>query len=123
MNSTGNIKKNYRIYGKLTFQLHDSSLQLCIYQSQSLMFNKDYADYLFIPFGDLTNGEETHATGRYLECHMGDIEQQRLILDFNKAYNPYCAYGSGYNCPIPPADNQLHVAIRAGEKNFGKKIP
>jgi len=67
-------------------------------------------DYLFIPFTDATSGIDTYGGGRYIDCATGDIRGGILMQDFNKAYNPCCAYASGYNCPIPPPENDLPVA-------------
>jgi uncharacterized protein (DUF1684 family) len=72
-------------------------------------------------FADLTSGDEKYTAGRYIDLLIEDIVDNKVILDFNKAYNPYCAYVSGkYNCPLPPRENQLPVAIFAGEKTFTK---
>ena len=80
---------------------------------------KEYAESLFIPFTDLTCGEESYDNGRYIDLNIQDLESGSYIIDFTKAYNPYCAYISGvYNCPVPPAENNLVVAIRAGEKKY-----
>jgi uncharacterized protein (DUF1684 family) len=80
-----------------------------------------YADYLLIAFSDRTSGEDSYGNGRYIDASTGEMEQGTYILDFNKAYNPYCAYVSNvYNCPLPPKENDLKVAIRAGEMKFGK---
>jgi len=75
---------------------------------------------LFIPFADVTSGDETYGTGRYIDISTKDIINNTVVIDFNKAYNPYCAYSNGYNCPIPPAENYLAVAIKAGERSFAK---
>src|SRR6187397_1129414 len=121
MESSGPIKKNYRVYGIIHFTINDTVVALNIYQSQDLMTTTQYKDHLFIPFTDATSGEETYASGRYIDLEIKDIVDNKELIDFNKAYNPYCAYVSGkYNCPIPPAENRLTVAIRAGEKAFGK---
>src|SRR6187397_1175578 len=121
MESSGPIKKNYRVYGIIHFTINDTAVTLNIYQSQDLMTTKEYKDHLFIPFTDATSGEETYESGRYIDLEIKDITNESLLIDFNKAYNPYCAYVSGkYNCPIPPAENRLIVAIPAGEKAFGK---
>ena len=121
MESSGPIKKNYRVYGIIHFTINDTAVTLNIYQSQDLMTTKEYKDHLFIPFTDATSGEETYESGRYIDLEKKDITNENVLIDFNKAYNPYCAYVSGkYNCPIPPAENRLIVAIRAGEKSFGK---
>lgn len=72
------------------------------------------ADRLFVPFADHTSGKETYAAGRYL-----DLVPQRTgiyVVDFNRAYNPYCYYNASYDCPFPPKENRLPLAIRAGEK-------
>jgi len=121
METSGLIKKIYRVYGKIEFTLNDTAVSLNIYQSQDLMATQQYRDHLFIPFTDATSGVETYISGRYFDFEIKDIKANQLIVDFNKAYNPYCAYVSGkYNCPIPPAENRLTVVIRAGEKSFGK---
>jgi len=121
MESSGPIKKNYRIYGTIHFTINDTAVTLNIYQSQDLMGTQQYKDHLFIPFTDATSGEETYESGRYIDLEIKDIANDKVLIDFNKAYNPYCAYVSGkYNCPIPPVENRLIVAIRAGEKAFGK---
>lgn len=121
METSGLLKKNYRVYGIIHFKINDTIVVLNVYQSQDLMSNQQYRDYLFIPFTDATTGSETYSSGRYIDIEIKDIKNDKVIIDFNKAYNPYCAYVSGkYNCPIPPAENRLVVAIRAGEKTFGK---
>lgn len=72
--------------------------------------------YYFIPFADATNGGETYSGGRFLDFDR--IDNDSLFLDFNYAYSPYCAYNDRYDCPIPPPENRLPIAIRAGEKQF-----
>ena len=121
MESSGPIKKNYRVYGIIHFTINDTAVTLNIYQSQDLMTTKQYKEHLFIPFTDATSGEGTYESGRYIDLEIKDINNDKTMIDFNKAYNPYCAYVSGkYNCPIPPSENRLMVAIPAGEKAFGK---
>lgn len=121
METSGTQKKMYRVYGTLSFTIHDTVLHLDVYQSQNLMQTDQYKNYLFLPFTDATSGVETYAVGRYLDLTMEEIKDGKVVIDFNKAYNPYCAYVSGvYNCPIPPRENRLAVAIRAGEKAYGK---
>jgi len=121
MESSGPIKKNYRVYGKIHFSINDTAVILNIYQSQDLMGTQQYRDHLFIPFTDATSGEETYESGRYIDLEINDIKNDKVLIDFNKAYNPYCAYISGkFNCPIPPDENRLVVSIRAGEKAFSK---
>ena len=72
---------------------------------------------LFLPFGDKTNGESTYGGGRYINLEM--TSGNKITIDFNLAYNPYCVYSPDFSCPLPPVENQLKVAINAGEKNFG----
>lgn len=114
--------KQYRIYGWLEFTLNGGKQKLAVYQSQFLLQQKVYADYLFLPFKDATNGKESYATGRYLDLKTTDIRNGQVMLDFNKAYNPYCAYVSeGYSCPVPPRENHLKIAVNAGEQQFVKE--
>jgi uncharacterized protein (DUF1684 family) len=75
---------------------------------------------LFIPFNDATNGKETYGGGRYMDIPKAAVKDGYLILDFNKAYSPYCAFGEGFSCPIPPMENHLTNSIKAGEKVWGK---
>ncbi len=117
--SSGNQSK-YFVYGLLTFKIHDTIQKLYVYQSASLMKNEEYFDYLFVPFGDASSGFQSYGGGRYLDFRFNDVKGNQLKMDFNKAYNPYCAYASGYNCPLPPQENFLSVTIEAGEKNYGK---
>ena len=121
METSGKEKQVYRVYAILHFTLHDTVAKLHVYQSQRLMKMKEYADHLFVPFTDLTSGEESYENGRYVDLLEKDLETGNYILDFNKAYNPYCAYISDrYNCPVPPSENALVLAIRAGEMKYIK---
>jgi len=82
---------------------------------QSLtVFRQPYSGELFLPFVDAGAWSETYGAGRYLDLPV--LEGGRLLVDFNYAYHPYCAYNPGYSCPIPPAENRLPVSIRAGER-------
>ncbi len=120
MPTSGRAPQIQRKYGRLTFAIHDTILHLMVYQSQALLQKAATRDYLFIPFTDATSGIDSYGAGRYIDGTISDIGKGSLVLDFNKAYNPYCAYSAGYNCPIPPHENNLPVTIRAGEKNYGK---
>ena len=122
MNTASGMRQKYFQFGLLTFKLHNSLLHLYIYQSAALMKQAKYKDYLFVPFGDATSGFESYGGGRYLDFTISEIKNNQLVIDFNKAYNPYCAYATGYNCPIPPEENLLTVPINAGEKNYEKPI-
>ncbi|WP_353720903.1 DUF1684 domain-containing protein [Dyadobacter sp. 676] len=114
------MNKTYVKYGVLKFKVNGRRQKLTVYRSLSLQQLAKYKDYLFVPFKDKTNGSETYGGGRYLDLKTTDLKDGTCLLDFNKAYNPYCAYSTGYNCPIPPIDNHLAIAIAAGEKNFTK---
>jgi uncharacterized protein (DUF1684 family) len=119
--SSGYASKYFK-YGSITFSFKNKTYQLFIYQWQYLMKIDLYKDFLFIPFSDLSNGFESYGGGRYIDLRIADIKNNVLEIDFNKAYNPSCAYRGGYSCPIPPKENNLQVAINAGEKTFGKPI-
>jgi len=123
METSGHEKKLYRVYGTISFTIHDTTATLNVYQAQNLMSDSRYRDYLVLMFTDKTSGAESYDVGRYLDLTTGDIKNNKVVIDFNKAYNPYCAYEKGkYNCPIPPRENNLPVAIMAGERNYGRKI-
>lgn len=106
--STGDERVYQRI-GVVEFEVGGQTAHLAIYKSE------DY-DELFLPFRDATSGTETYGAGRYLEpVALGSGE---LLVDFNLAYNPYCAYSDAFSCPLPPVENWLKIAIRAGEKQY-----
>lgn len=111
------VTQPYVQYGIAKFQLEGKTYQLSIYRKANNVLTQ-YRDYLFIPFKDLSNGETTYGGGRYLDLRLKDIVDNELMLDFNKAYNPYCAYSDGYVCPIPPDENHLDISILAGEKQY-----
>ena len=120
--TSGVQEKVFRVYGTASFQLDGKKYSLNIYQAQDLLTNAQYKNYLFLPFTDASSGIETYEGGRYIDLTINDIKNNKLVIDFNKAYNPYCAYVSGvYNCPVPPKENALPVAIKAGEKAFAVK--
>ncbi len=116
--SSGKPKK-FVTYGILKFKLNGRNEQLNVYQADKLILEKhpEYAELLFIPFKDLTNGKETYGGGRYIDIKLP--KDKNVILNFNLAYNPNCAYGSDrYSCPIPPKKNFLQTRIKAGEKSY-----
>lgn len=102
----------YEKYGEAHFELQGQKVVLPIYQSHQLRATEEYKNHLFLPFKDLTNGTESYGGGRYLDLNIP--EGDTIIIDFNKAYNPYCAYSSRYSCPIPPKANKIKLPIRAG---------
>jgi len=106
--STGGARE-YVKYGQFSFEINGGSATLQVYQDPD-------GEYFFLPFVDATAPEETYGAGRYL-----DIEQNHdgtFTIDFNYAYNPYCAYSDKWSCPIPPQENRLKVRIEAGEMKF-----
>ena len=111
-------KKPFRQYGVLTFSIHDTTLSLQVYQGINLIQDDIHKDDLFVPFYDDTNYELTYAGGRYIDLSLKDVKDNKILLDFNKCYNPYCAYTDGYSCPVPPRENRLEMAIMAGEMLF-----
>lgn len=121
MKTSGTRKTIYLKYGILYFTINNIALQLTIYQSKIPLPDPAYKNYLFVPFTDLSSGENSYGGGRYLDFFIDDIKNSFLTIDFNKSYNPYCAYASGFSCPIPPAENNLPVTIAAGEMEFAKK--
>lgn len=120
MNTSAKTEKHYFKYGRLDFIIDDTTYHLFVYQSKDLMQTEKYRNYLFVPFTDSTTGDESYGSGRYLEYYIADIQNNQPQLDFNRAYNPYCAYSPNYKCPIPPRENFLPAAIKAGEMNFAK---
>jgi len=116
MPTTTDRKPIYKTYGVASFELKGETYELQIYQNQELILDPEYKNHLFIPFVDKTNGNESYGGGRYLDLEQP--EDDTIILDFNRAYNPYCAYSDRYSCPIPPIENHLNVAINAGVKAY-----
>ena len=106
--STGDFQPYLR-WGTITFLVEGESATLSVYQSE------DGGDF-FLPFADASSGHETYGSGRYLDVL--SLHGGKVLVDFNYAYNPYCAYNPNWSCPIPPLENRLKVPIRAGEKTF-----
>lgn len=111
METSDGRKRDYRRAGRIRLTVDGSAVVLTVYQ--------DGHGY-FLPFRDGTSGKETYPAGRYLEP--APTEDGRLAVDFNYAYNPYCAYSPRYSCPLPPAENWLSIPIRAGERAFMKEV-
>ena len=113
--STGQVS-DYVIYGKLLFKIDKKPYELSVYQSARLVGSDRKKGVLFLPFTDLTSGEETYGGGRYIILDIP--EGNELDIDFNMAYNPFCVYNPDHSCPIPPLENDLAVKILAGEKMY-----
>jgi uncharacterized protein (DUF1684 family) len=104
--STGDVQV-YEKFGKFRFKVEGDEAELTIYQSEH---------GFFLPFVDSLANLETYPAGRYLEPE--PLPGGHFLVDFNVAYNPYCAYNEMWSCPITPAENRLKVAVRAGERLF-----
>jgi uncharacterized protein (DUF1684 family) len=111
--TTGDYKEYTRI-GRLEFELQGQKLSLTAFLPPG--DEPLHGGRLFVPFRDRTSGKETYGAGRYLDLNRRATDE--YVLDFNRAYNPYCAYSPYYSCPLPPGENNLPVEIRAGEKLF-----
>lgn len=118
MKTTTSRLPEYKVYGNATFIIDGKEFTLPVYQSEKI--SPGYEAHLFFPFTDMTNGNETYSGGRYIDLTIP--EGNSIIIDFNKAYNPYCAYNGGYSCPIPPKENDLPIKILAGTKYDAKKF-
>jgi uncharacterized protein (DUF1684 family) len=116
MKTTGTRTPKYIKYGTLYFTLNGAALQLNVYRSIDLSKQKEYKDHLFLPFSDLTSGKESYIGGRYIDLKIPKGDS--IVVDFNQAYNPYCAYNHKYSCPLVPLENDLNVEIKAGVKTF-----
>lgn len=116
MKTSGTRAPMYLKYGELLFSIDGKLLRLFVYQSLELIKKPGYEDYLFLPFSDTTCGKESYIGGRYIDLRIP--KSDKIILDFNTAYNPYCAYNHNYSCPIVPMENDLDIAIKAGVKKF-----
>ena len=112
MKTTGSRLPIYEKYGEAHFTIQGKKLVLSIFQSHELRETEEYRNHLLLPFTDASSGEESYAGGRFIDLEI--TSDDFIVLDFNKAYNPYCAYTDGYSCAIPPEENYLDVKILAG---------
>jgi uncharacterized protein (DUF1684 family) len=115
LSTSGGLRRKMRKIGTLQFTLKEQPLTLTAFVDAGTNDTRR----LFVPFGDLTNGNETYPGGRYL-----DLERTATGIyevDFNRAYNPFCVFNPAYDCPYPPRENRLKVPVRAGEKL--RKLP
>ena len=116
MPTSGTRTPLYVKYGELHFILQGKTCKLNVYRNIELSKMEKFKNHLFLPFTDLTSGVESYGGGRYIDLEATD--KDTMIVNFNQAYNPYCAYNEGYSCPIPPKENDLPVEVRAGVKKF-----
>ncbi|MEL0645521.1 DUF1684 domain-containing protein [Olleya sp. Ti.3.14] len=118
MKTTTDREVDYIKYGEATFTIKDKILKLNVYQDLDMAKEVGQEEALFLPFMDNTNGVESYKGGRYIEVKLP--KDDKIFIDFNKAYNPYCAYNKKYSCPIVPSENILYVRIEAGVKKYTK---
>ncbi len=116
MKTTTTRTPMYKKFGELHFTIDGKELKVNVYQNVDLMRKPGYGAYLFLPFSDLTSGKDSYIGGRYIDLQIP--KSSKVTIDFNQAYNPYCAYNSEYSCPIVPLENNLAVEIKAGVKKF-----
>lgn len=118
MATTTSRKPVYVKYGELHFTLKGEDCKLDVFRNVELAKNEEYNDYLFLPFTDLTSGNGSYGGGRYIDLRVP--QGNTITIDFNTAYNPYCAYNHEYSCPLTPQQNDINVAIEAGVKEYKK---
>ena len=116
MKTSTDRKPLYVKYGEAHFVIDGKSFKLNIYKNIELSKKEEYKDYLFLPFSDLTSGNESHIGGKYID--MKTPNDDTIVIDFNTSYNPYCAYNPKYSCPKVPLENDLNIEIKAGVKKF-----
>ncbi len=110
--------KEFIRYARLHFEISGVKQTLTVFKNLGIPGAlATLSQTLFIPFKDKTNGRQTYGGGRYLDLVIPKGENE-ILLDFNKAYNPYCAYSEGYQCPVPPRENHLSAGLPAGEKKY-----
>jgi uncharacterized protein (DUF1684 family) len=106
----------YVLFAVASFELNGKNYSLEIYQNENLMNSTIDKNYIFLPFTDMSNGKTSYEGGRYIDLEVPKGDE--LIIDFNQAYNPYCAYNPKFSCPIPPKQNHLETFIEAGVKKY-----
>ncbi len=106
----------YVLFAIASFELNGKNYSLEIYQNENLMNSTIDKNYIFLPFTDMSNGKTSYEGGRYIDLEVPKGDE--LIIDFNQAYNPYCAYNPKFSCPIPPKQNHLDTFIEAGVKKY-----
>lgn len=119
MRTTTDRLTKERVFGIIEFTIQGQQFKLNVYQGEELMQTEGFEDYLFLPFLDNTNGVSSYAGGRYIDLRIPNGDS--IIIDFNSAYNPLCAYNEKYSCPIVPRVNYLDMDIKAGVKAFDKQ--
>lgn len=118
MQTTTDRTPLYRKYAIAYFSIDGKNFELSLYQNQEHLTSMEYGNLLFLPFNDTSNGKTSYGGGRYIDVEIPEEGNSSIVIDFNKAYNPYCAYNHKYSCPIPPKENSLDISIDAGVKAF-----
>ncbi|MEA5259772.1 DUF1684 domain-containing protein [Arcicella aquatica] len=108
INMTGGETEEYEAFANVKFEIDGKKCALKLFKTPE--------GNLFLPFRDLTTNKETYGAGRYIDLKLEDIKDKTIKIDFNLCYQPYCAYNPTYTCPVPPAENFLNVALKAGER-------
>ena len=116
MKTSTDRKPLYVKYGEVFFTINGSNFKLNVYKNIALSKQEKYKDHLFLPFSDLTCGNESYIGGKYIDLKIP--KGKTISIDFNTSYNPYCAYNHKYSCPIVPLENDLNIEIKAGVKKF-----
>ena len=106
----------YVKYGEAHFEMENKKIVLNIYQNIEYSKIDEFKNDLFLPFTDFTSGDGSYGGGRYIDLKIPDNDL--IVIDFNKSYNPYCAYSQRFSCPIPPEENDVRLRIEAGIKSF-----
>lgn len=106
----------YVKYGEAHFEMENKKIVLNIYQNIKYSKIDEFKNDLFLPFTDFTSGDGSYGGGRYIDLKIPN--DGFIVIDFNKSYNPYCAYSQRFSCPIPPEENDISIRIEAGIKNF-----
>jgi len=114
--TTTQAKRRMQKAGELVFEIDSEEITLPVYRDLTTARMKVKDPVYFLPFTDLTNGAETYGGGRYIDLDQGALEGESTIVDFNRAYNPFCVYNPEYSCPIPPPDNHIETRIEAGAR-------
>lgn len=118
MTTYAGTTKLYNKFGVANCKLQNTEIILTLYKQVGGL--PIYQNLLFLPIKDMTSGAETYGGGRYLNLDLNEISNNKIIIDFNRAYNPWCAYSGGFTCPIPPLENNIMMEIYAGEKDYAK---
>lgn len=118
MKTTTERLSKERVFGILTFEINGETYSLNVYQGEENMQTEGLEDYLFLPFLDDTNGEESYGGGRYIDLRIP--ESDTITIDFNRAYNPLCVYNEKFSCPLVPRINYLPIEVKAGVKMYAK---